>query len=483
MATICCMAVAIATLAAPAGEKVEMKDKGIKIMVISDPHLLALALHDDGAAARHLAESDMKLVLESDMIMERMVDEIINEHAQLLLITGDLTFNGARASHERLVTHLERLRQAGVRSLVIPGNHDVRCPYSKQYLGDSTEPVATVSSEEFARLYSSCGYGDDAERDPNSLSYTCEPIPGLMMLCIDSNRYSENRLPGDEGGIEYHNDGAIKPESMEWIKHQLAVAQSQGKRVIALMHHHLLEHIDGESKLLPNYIVAGHEQVAQVLRDGGVKVVFTGHLHITDAVTMSGLSDVAIGSASTYPLPMRTVTVSPAIDSLSIDTHFFSGIDSVLLNHGRCKVEKSVSSISSLIARRLWSKLSGRAEKLTQMLAMQGMEAKGMPHDARELSELLLRHLREPLTQSMLSVASGGEDPQQAVAIINAIKQGVRGMIVEIIPDGGELMADFLLEELLPRVEPTLRSALEDLNRVGDTDESHTDDHRLVIGW
>lgn len=482
--TLVCSAIfALIASAFPVNDMAAMNNARVKIMVISDPHLLAPSLYDAGAAAKHLDKSDMKLVLQSDLIVEQMVDEMIKESPDWVFITGDLTFNGARVSHERLVRHLERLSQAGIRCFVIPGNHDINCPYSKSYIGDEAKLVATVSSEEFAMLYSPHGYGAASERDPNSLSYTCEPIAGLMLLCIDSNRYSENRLGNDGEGVEYHNDGAVKPETLDWIKAQLAKAQLGGKRVIALMHHHAMEHIDGEAKLLPNYIVANHEEVAKVLRDGGVKVVFTGHLHITDAATSDGLVDVATGSATTYPLPMRTVIVSPDLDTLSIETSFFDGVDDSLLEQGKLKIENSAGALTSMISRRLWPKLSGNMEKIQQMLASQGMEMKNMPQSAQELSDLLLHHLREPLTQSLLSVSRGGEDPNQAAVVIDAIKQGVRGMVVELIPDGGNMMADFLIEELFPRVEPMLKSALEDVNQVGASDESRTNDHVLEISF
>ncbi len=458
-----------------------MNDTGVKIMVISDPHLLAPSLVGNSLATKQLAASDMKLVLESDMIVGRMVDEIIKQKPQLLLITGDLTFNGSRASHERLVSHLERLEQAGVRTLVIPGNHDINCPYSKSYAGETAEAVATVSSEEFAQLYSRYGYGAGSKRDPNSLSYTCEPVDGLMLLCIDSNRYDENRVGNNGEKVVYHNEGVVKPETQEWIKTQLDDAKAGGKRVIALMHHHLVEHIDGEAKLLPNYIVANHEQVAKVLRDGGVKVVFTGHLHITDAATIDGITDVATGSASTYPLPMRTITVSPGLETLSIETRFFDGLDEELLQRGRRQVENSAVTVAGMLSRRLWPKISGRMDQLKQMLEMQGMQATKLPQNAQELSDLLVRHLREPLTKGLLEMSRGNENERNATVVIDGIKQGVKGMMVELLGDEGETMAEFLIDEMFPRVEPMLKSALEDVNHVGASDESRTDDHRLRI--
>ena len=465
----------------PVKGNIVMNDTGLKIMVISDPHLLAPSLGGEGEAAKRLASSDMKLVLESDLIMGRMVDEIIKEKPQLLFITGDLTFNGARASHERLVSHLERLAQAGVRPLVIPGNHDVNSPYSKSYLGEIAEPVVTVSSEEFAQLYSPYGYGAGSKRDPNSLSYTCEPAEGVLLLCIDSNRYNENCLGIDGEKVVYHNEGAVKPETLEWIKTQLDEAKAGGKRVIALMHHHLVEHIDGEAKLLPNYIVANHEQVAKVLRDGGVKVVFTGHLHITDAATIDGITDVATGSASTYPLPMRIVTLSPGLETLSIQTRFFDSLDEALLQRGRKQVENSAATVAGMMSRRLWPKISGRMNQFKQMLEMQEMDVSKLPQNAQELSDLLVRHLREPLAKSLLEVSRGNENVSNAAVVIDGIKQGVKGMMVELLGDEGEMMAEFLIDEMFPRVEPMLKSALEDINHVGASDESRTDDHVIMI--
>lgn len=472
----------LAVIAAlPARGNTVMNDTGVKIMVISDPHLLAPSLHDDGKAAKVLSSSDMKLVLESDMIVGSMVDKMIKESPDCVFITGDLTFNGARASHERLVSHLERLAHSGIRCFVIPGNHDVNCPYSKSYTGDEAKPVTTVSSEDFAQLYSHFGYGKGSVRDPNSLSYTCEPAEGLMLLCIDSNRYDENRLGRNGDKVVYHNEGAVKPETLEWIKTQLDDAKASGKRVIALMHHHLVEHIDGEAKLLPNYIVANHEQVAKVLRDGGVKVVFTGHLHITDAATIDGMTDVATGSASTYPLPMRIVIVSPGLETLSIETRFFDGLDEELLQRGRKQVENSAVTVAGMLSRRLWPKISGRMDQLKQMLEMQGMQATKLPQNAQELSDLLVRHLREPLTKGLLEMSRGNENERNATVVIDGIKQGVKGMMMELLGDEGEMMAEFLIDEMFPRVEPMLKSALEDVNHVGASDENRTDDHVIVV--
>ena len=469
----CCLLLAVA--ASCVNATTMQSKENYKIMVISDPHLLAPSLYDDGKAAQQLEKSDMKLVTYSDHIMKIMVDVIIAEEPQVLLISGDLTLNGERASHEQLVKHLQRLQQAGVRTLVIPGNHDVMCPYSKQYKGDEPTAVSNITSEEFAAIYHDFGYDNDSHRDPNSLSYICEPFPGLMLLGIDSNIYAAGR----DKEVVYHTDGAVKPETLEWIRQQLAAAKQNGKRVIAMMHHHLVEHIDGEAQLLPNYIASNHNEVAQMLQEGGVKVVFTGHLHITDAASDDGITDVSTGSTTTYPMALRTATIDPRLDSMRIETRIFDSVD--LIELGNAKIKNSAPALAGIIARRLWPRMESRLKQFEPLLSEQGIDTSRLPRDARDMAQLITKHLREPLTRSLMTVSRGGEDPAQAQAIVEAIKQGVQEMMTEIFGDGGESVASFLLANLMPRVEPTLRSALEDINQVGTSEQSTTHDHRLTI--
>ena len=477
----CLMATAMmAVKAAPVKKSSTMKNIGCKMVVISDIHLLAPDLFDNGEASQRLASGDMKLVLHSDLIMQRMVDEIIAQKPQLMLITGDLTLNGSRASHERLISHLRRMEKAGIKVLVIPGNHDINNPNARNYKGAQSQDVPTITREEFAELYYDFGYGEGSKRDPNSLSYVCEPVPGLIMLCIDTNRDEDNRLKS-RGDTEnsYHNDGRVKDATLDWIRQQLEQAKADGKRVVATMHHHLLEHIDGEARVLSNYIVSKHQKVAEALVKGGVKAVFTGHLHITDAATIGGITDVATGSASTYPLPIRTVEIDRNLDSLRITTRFFDNLDPQLLEQGRQQVEKGADAIGMMISGKLWQRFSRMKDNM-DMLAAQGVDISLLPKSAQELSALALKYMREPLKQSLLLVSRGGEEPSQGVAIIDAVKQGVRGMLDEILP-GQDDLAEFLMENLMPRVETAMRSALEDINMVGTENQSSTPDHTLVL--
>ena len=84
-----------------------------RIVVISDPHLLSPELVTPGSAIRSADAGDSKMMAKSDDIMRAWTDSIIGLKPALVLIAGDLTYNGERLSHERMVQHLDRMAAGG----------------------------------------------------------------------------------------------------------------------------------------------------------------------------------------------------------------------------------------------------------------------------------------------------------------------------------------------------------------------------------
>ena len=165
-----------------------------RIVIFSDPHLLAPELALPGKAIERADAADSKMMAMSDDIMSTITDSIISIAPSIVLIPGDLTYNGERGSHERMVKYLDRMAAHGIQPLVIPGNHDCNNPYATKYDGDKAMPAATVTRNEFAQIYHDYGYGDKTKRDPASLSYCCEPVKGLVIIGIDSNMDELNTL-------------------------------------------------------------------------------------------------------------------------------------------------------------------------------------------------------------------------------------------------------------------------------------------------
>ena len=460
-----------------------------RIVVISDTHLLAPALITPGAAIDRADAGDTKMMAQSDEIMNALTDSIIALNPTLVLLTGDLTYNGERASHERMAQYLDKMATHGIRALVIPGNHDCNNPYARQYDGDSTTATPTITREEFAQIYRDYGYGTQSLREPSSLSYCCEPVKGVVVIGIDSNMDEKNTLTcrGDNADT-YYNGGRIKPETLQWIIEQAHNACQKGKRVIAMMHHHLVPHFDQEERLLANYIVQGHDSIARQLLDAGIHTVFTGHLHVTDAATYhhadhsSELVEIATGSAICYPFALRTATLDKKHRTLDIDTRWLTATTScpTLREQGRQRIIAATPGMASMLADKAWSKVGGHMGQLKKMLEVGGGKT-NLPETSQQATQLALRHLSEVLSRVLLAVVEGNEQEKDYQDIIEQGKNGVRKMIEEVAPEQADDLWDFFLADVYPKLEPLVRSVLEDHNAVDANSESRTDDLHLTV--
>ena len=460
-----------------------------RIVVISDIHLLSPELVTPGSAIDRADAGDSKMMAQSDAIMNSITDSIISLNPTLVLLTGDLTNNGERLSHERVVQYLDRMAANGIQPLVIPGNHDCNNPYAKSYDGDRTSPAATVTREDFARIYRNYGYGAKSQRDPASLSYCCEPVKGLVVIGIDSNMDEMNLLTSRGDSTDtYHNGGLIKPETLQWVLKQASKAQKQGKRVIAMMHHHLVQHFDQEDRLLANYIVKGHDDIARQLMEAGVHTIFTGHLHVTDVATQYNASrsdsivEVATGSAICYPFAIRTATIDHKGHTMDIDTRWLTATDRCpnLREQGRQRIINSTPGMAAMLSGKAWSKIGGRMNQLKAMIEMGGGKAK-LPENPQQATQLVLRHLSEVLSRALLAVVEGNEQNRDVESIIEEGKQGIRAMIAEVAPDQADNLWEFFINDVYPKLDPLVRSVLDDRNAVDTPLEGHADDLKLKV--
>jgi hypothetical protein len=78
-----------------------------------------------------------------------------------------------------------------------------------------------------------------------------------------------------------------------------------------MLHHNVLEHLPGQtqSALGRRYMVQNHGDIIQRLEAAGVRLMFTGHLHVQDVARRGQLCEVLTGSLVSYPHPYRVVEI------------------------------------------------------------------------------------------------------------------------------------------------------------------------------
>ena len=281
------------------------------IVVLSDTHVMGPGLLvNDGAAWQKELANDRKLFDYSQEVFDVLMETMLSEKPDMVLITGDLTKDGELLSHQYVAGQLNRLREAGIKTFVIPGNHDFGSKHALIFDGDQSSKAEVVSREQFTELYRNHGYGAESLRDETSLSYCCEPVEGLLLIGLDSG-----------------TDGRLEESTLQWACQQAAQAQQQGKYVLAMMHHALLPHFNAEDQMLPSSVVQNYETVRNRLADAGVQVVLTGHIHISDiakdynADLTRSIYDISTGSVISYPCDYRHLSLSEDRAQLSVSTN------------------------------------------------------------------------------------------------------------------------------------------------------------------
>jgi len=324
----------------------------VSFAVISDTHLYDASLGSSGSAFEKTMNSDRKLLLDSQELLDYAINEIIASQVNFVLICGDLTKDGELINHRIAAEKFRKFTAAGIPAYVVPGNHDINNPDAVKYNGDTTEPVASINADDFARIYGDFGFNAAFMRDNDSLSYVTEPVEGLWLLALDACRYREN-VPGKEEIVA----GKISQKTADWIASVLREAAKRNKAVMTMMHHGAVEHWDGQRKLHPDYLINDFVNFGNFLASWNVRCIFTGHYHAQDVThgeyNGKKIYDIETGSLVTAPCPIRFVDINNNamnIRTVSIVDKLYPGTD--FASNATAFVKKTVMLEAANVLRR-----------------------------------------------------------------------------------------------------------------------------------
>jgi len=240
------------------------------VWIASDTHYVSPKMTDYGPAFRErLDRDDGKDLEDIDQIMDRWIDEALEERPGTVILSGDLVMDGETVNHRELSEKLKRLQDDGITVLVIPGNHDIRVTmWAASYHGDRKESAETpMDRDAFLEIWHSFGYDQASASDASSLSYLYKTDDRHWFLMLDSAIYEPETLV----------EGRIKGETLLWMEEILKEAEEQHAQVIPVAHHNLLY----ESRLYRTMCTLNNwQEVTELLERYRVPVWFSGHLHL-----------------------------------------------------------------------------------------------------------------------------------------------------------------------------------------------------------
>ncbi len=276
----------------------------LKFYLITDPHYFKNSLGARGKEYDEFMRFEQKCFAETEAINRSVFSWLKKaDEADIVLIAGDLSFNGEKESHLEFVKLLGELKASGKRVYVITADHDFKTEGDNCFAFDESGRLTPESTrrEELYDLYCEFGFKDALAADRQHLSYVAQLADGVRLLALNNDGADDGQRRFDK-------------EHIRWIKEQTAKAREDGQIMFAMNHYPLLP---GQPifSVVPSAVQRESDAVTTMLADEGVHLVFTGHMHnhsINEKITEKGnkLYDVCTGSIIADPAVIRHVTIT-----------------------------------------------------------------------------------------------------------------------------------------------------------------------------
>ena len=278
--------------------------KNLKFYHLTDLHFYANErIGSSGAVYKLKCDLDQKCMAESGAIVDAAFKSLCEDkEIDIVLISGDLTFDGEKQSHDALKEKLQMLKDNGKRVFTTFATHDFFM-HARKYTDEEGETeLPKYTRAELRQLYNDFGYGEAIAEHENSYSYCVQLSDDVRMLALN-----------DDGDFDafcgYYDD------LLEWIKDQVEDAKKAGCEIFAMTHHPVVEPSPVYPLFSHKAMLGGYETTTPYLADLGIKYVFVGHTHIHDIdyiETEKGnrLYQINTAALTAYPLAYRVAEFS-----------------------------------------------------------------------------------------------------------------------------------------------------------------------------
>ena len=255
-----------------------------------------------GEAYELKCQLDQKCMAESGAIIDSAFKSIIDDkETDIVLISGDLTFDGEKQSHEALRDKLYSLKENDKRVFITFATHDFYM-HAQRFTDEGVTDLPKFTRKELREHYNDFGYSEAIAEHENSYSYCVQLTDDVRLLCLN-----------DDGDFDafcgYYND------LLFWIKDQVEEARKSGCEIFAMTHHPVLEPAPIYPLFSHKAMLGGYEFTAPYLADLGIRYIFDGHTHIHDINYIESkkgnrLYQINTAALTAYPLAYRKVIFS-----------------------------------------------------------------------------------------------------------------------------------------------------------------------------
>ncbi len=280
------------------------------IYVFSDTHVMDPSLLDSPTNRQwknDIANSKTMLELGPQMF-DLLIERTLREKPDMVLITGDLTKDGEVESHHYVRERLDKLKNAGIKVYVTPGNHDRGyMDTAYKYANDTSTVAETFDNYSFPEYYKDYGFDDTTERFDYSMSYITEPMPGLTLISIDTGIWC------------WYREGTV-----DWVCEEAIKARKKGNQVLVMQHHPVMPHYYTQNELFELSVPEDYLEVRERFANSGIRVVLSGHTHASDICRYTStegydIFDINCGCPISFPCDFRELRLSGQM--LNVITH------------------------------------------------------------------------------------------------------------------------------------------------------------------